>query len=189
MASSDRIDRARVAFDRQQWASALAELRASDRISPLEADDLERLATTSYLLGQDAEAVAAWTRLHHLCVYWQAFDQAARWGFWLSLCHFLAGEPAHGTGWLSRARRLLNDHNRDCAELGYVCVLDGLMAMLGGDSEAAYAASDEALALANRFADSDLLALALLGTGCYRIATAQRRGRAPRRGNGRHCGR
>ncbi|OCK55012.1 LuxR family transcriptional regulator [Bradyrhizobium sp. LMTR 3] len=165
MASSDRINRVRAAFDLQQWTGALAELAASDRISPLEAEDLERLATASYLVGRDAEAVAAWTRLYHLCVERHALDQAARGAFWLSLFHLLAGEPAHGTGWLSRAKRLLNDHGRDCVERGYVLVLDGLMAMLAGDGEAACAASDDALALANRFGDNDLLALALLGKG------------------------
>lgn len=165
MASSDKLDRARAAFDRQQWAGALAELTASDQISPLEADDLERLATASYLVGQDAQAMAAWTRLHHLCVGRHALGAAARWGFWLSLSHLLAGEPAHGTGWLSRAKRLLNDHGRDCVERGYVLVLDGLLAMFGGECETACAACDEAIILANRFADSDLLALALLGKG------------------------
>ena len=98
MASSEGIGRARAAFDRRQWARALAALSACDRISRLGADDLERLATASYLVGQDAEAVAAWTRLHQLCVARHALDRAARWGFWLSLVHFLAGEPAHATG-------------------------------------------------------------------------------------------
>jgi pentatricopeptide repeat protein len=165
MASSDKLDWARTAFDRQQWAGALAALTASDQISPLEADDLERLAVASYLVGQDTQAVAAWTRLHHLCVGRHALSKAARWGFWLSLSHLLAGEPAHGTGWLSRSKRLLNDHGRDCVERGYVLVLDGVVAMFGGECETACAACDEAIALANRFADSDLLALALLGKG------------------------
>ncbi|MGY3622543.1 LuxR C-terminal-related transcriptional regulator [Bradyrhizobium sp. USDA 10063] len=164
MVSSDRIDQVRTAFDRQQAAGGLAEL-SSEQISSLDADDLERLATASYLVGQDSEAVAAWTRLHHLCVDRRALDQAARWAFWISLSHLLGGKPAHGTGWLSRAKRLLNDHAMECVEQGYVLVLDGLMAMLGGDGETACAASDRALALANRFADSDLLALALLGKG------------------------
>ncbi len=170
MVSSDRIDRARAAFDHQQWAGAVVELTASDQIAPLEVDDLERLATAYYLVGQDANAVAAWIRLHHLCADRRNLDQAARWAFWLSLSHFLAGEPAHGSGWLSRAKRLLNDHGRDCVQRGYVLVLDGLMYVLGDDGEAARAASDEAIEAANRFADSDLLALALLIKGQAFIA-------------------
>src|SRR5690606_1591452 len=70
--------------------------------------------------------------------------------------------------------RLLEDHGGDCVELGYLRVLDGLVAMFGGDFDSASAASDEASILARRFDDRDLLALALLGKG--QATTGQGRG-------------
>ena len=58
---ADALDRGRGSFGRHAWADAFTLLSAADRESPLEAEDLERLATAAYLTGRDddgAEFVA-----------------------------------------------------------------------------------------------------------------------------------
>jgi tetratricopeptide (TPR) repeat protein len=165
MAKLDKAGRAREAYAAGQWGKAYAEFAAADRVSPLEAEDLARSAAAAYLLGRDREAVAQWMRAHHGFVDQGRPDLAARIGFWLSLAFLLDGKMARGTGWLARTRRLLDDHRLDCAERGYLAVLEGLVAMGRGDSDAADAAFELAITTARQFSDRDLLALGLVGHG------------------------
>jgi ATP/maltotriose-dependent transcriptional regulator MalT len=157
--------RGREAFVRRQWREAYTQLSAADRAQPLEPADLERFATAAYLTGKDAEATSLWTRAHHQLVDQGKTERAAQWGFWLSLILLLNGETARCTGWLARSQRLLKHQGDNCVELGYGCVVYGLLAMRQGDLEGAADSFDKALALAERFADPDLLALALLSLG------------------------
>jgi len=164
MARPGESEKGREAFAAKQWGEAYARLSAADRAATLGEDDLERLAAAAYLVGHDADALAAWTRLHHACIDGGEGARAARAGFWLSLVLLLAGEHARASGWLSRMQRLLKDHERPCVEQGYIEVLLGLQA-LGGAPGAAGAAFERACACAERFGDRDLLALSLLGRG------------------------
>jgi DNA-binding CsgD family transcriptional regulator len=165
MAIPDKADRGREAYAAGQWGKAYAEFAAADRESPLEAEDLARSATAAYLLGRDRDAVVQWTRAHHGFVDQGRPDLAARFGFWLSLTFLLDGEMARSTGWLARTRRLLDEHRQDCAERGYLAVLEGLVAMGRGDCDAADAAFKQAITAARQFSDRDLLALGLVGHG------------------------
>jgi len=165
MAKPDKAGRGREAYAAGQWGKAYAEFAAADRESPLEAEDLARSAAAAYLLGRDRDAIIQWTRAHHGFVDQRLPDLAARIGFWLSFTFLLDGEMARSTGWLARTRRLLDDHRQDCAERGYLAVLEGLIAMGRGDSDAADAAFKQAITAARQFSDRDLLALGLVGHG------------------------
>jgi DNA-binding CsgD family transcriptional regulator len=140
-------------------------LSAADRESPLEPADLERLAAAAYLVGEDAHAATNWTRAHHDLIDQGDVERAARWGFWLSLYMLLSGEMAQATGWLARSQRLLKDREEACVEEGYGLIVTGLLAMGTGNTESAGASFEQAVALAERFGDPDLLALGLLGLG------------------------
>ena len=68
------------------WTDAYDDLTRADRAAPLEAEDLERLATAAYMLGRDedysrrrssAPIRRTWTRGEGL--------RAARCAFWLGL--------------------------------------------------------------------------------------------------------
>ncbi len=165
MARPGEIERGREALAAGKWGEAYARLSAADRAAGLGADDLERLATAAYLTGHDAEALAAWSRLHHACIDAGETARAARAGFWLAFLLLLAGERARATGWLARTQRLLDAQAGECVEGGYAEALVGLQALFGGDVAAAGAAFDRAFACAGRFGDADLTALALLGRG------------------------
>lgn len=153
----------REAFARRAWRTAYTALAAAEREAVLAPADLDRLATAAYLVGRDAEAAAIWTRAHHGFIDEGEIEHAARLGFLLSLLFLLGGEPAQSTGWLARTRRLLDDRQVLSGEEGYGLVVAGLIALHGGDPDGAAAQFEQAAALAGRFDDRDLLALALLG--------------------------
>jgi DNA-binding CsgD family transcriptional regulator/tetratricopeptide (TPR) repeat protein len=165
MAQTAAIVQGREAFARQKWREAYELLSAADRQSPLKPADLERFATAAYLVGEDTRAATIWTRAHHDLIDQGHVERAARWGFWLSLYMLLAGEMAQATGWLARSQRLLKDREEACVEQGYGLIVTGLLAMGKGNTESASTSFEEAVALAERFGDPDLLALGLLSRG------------------------
>lgn len=165
MAHTDALDQGRSAFAGRQWRAAYTQLSAADRDAPLEPADLERMATAAYLVGQDDDAVTLWSRLHHECVEDGNSQRAVYWGYWLSMIHLVHGAPAQATGWLARAQRLDNARREPDAVQGYGEIIGGLLALGSGDIAGAVAHFGAAVGLADRFHDSDLLALGLLGEG------------------------
>jgi len=165
MAHTDALDEGRSAFARRQWRTAYARLSAADRDASLEPADLERLATAAYLAGHDDHAFRLWARVHHDWLDGGNPERAVYWGYWLSIVQLVHGEPAQATGWLARARRLDGAPHEASAARGYGEVAGGLLAMGSGDIAGAAARFAVAVVLAERFDDSDLLALGLLGQG------------------------
>jgi len=174
MARTRAIDRAREAFARKKWKRAYELMSSADRESALEPADLERLAAAAWLVGEDACATDLWVRAHHHLVEQGEVERAARLGCWLSLQMLLAGEMARASGWLGRSERLLKGRREACPEQGYAEIVTGLLEMGGGDPDSAGARFERAVALAERFADRDLLALGLLGCGQSLIMAGSR---------------
>jgi len=152
--------RGRRAFDRRAWADAFAELSAADREAPLEPEDLERLATASYLVGRDEDSVEVWERAHLELLSRGDALWAARCAGWLVFVLMNGGEFARAGGWLARARRLLDDGQRDCAEQGHLLVPTAFQRAFAGDWPSAYAISAQAAEIGDRFGDIDLVTLA-----------------------------
>ena len=163
--TGSQLKRGRDSFGRRAWGDAYAELSAADREHPLEADDLERLATAAYLIGEDQASAEIWERAHNELAAIQNPTRAARCAFWLALALLHKGEMARGSGWLARAARLLEDAPEDCVERGYLLVPQALQMMAQGDWAAAHDTFEEAEQVGLRFNDPDLVALARLGQG------------------------
>lgn len=164
-------ERAREAFDRRAWGEAYAHLAGTDDGASLGLDDLERLAVAAYLVGRDDESVAAWTRAHLACMAAGDVPRAARCAFWLAFWRLLRGDQAQATGWLGRARRVLDDAAADdCVERGYLLVPDALQHQAAGESATAHDLSEQVIAIAERFGDPDLTAFGRLGRGQALIA-------------------
>jgi DNA-binding CsgD family transcriptional regulator len=157
-------ERGRTAYRQREWAGAYELLSAADRESPLAPDDLERLATTAYLVGRDDAGDDLSARAYRELVHRDP-ARAARHAFWLAIHLLLRGEPARSGGWLARARRVLDEAGRDCVERGYLIVPVGLQHLADGDALAARADFERAVAIGDRFDDPDLMALGRLGTG------------------------
>lgn len=163
----DDLQRGRASFERRAWADAHEALTLADRGGPLGVEDLERLATCAYLLGRDDEHQATLERAHHASLAADDPERAARSAFWSGLHLLLAGEAGRATGWLARAQRLVE--GRDCVERGYLLLPEAESQLAENRADAAYAAVSQAVEIARRRHDGDLLALALHLQGRARL--------------------
>lgn len=154
----EELERGRASYRRRAWAGAYEALSLADRETPLEGEDLERLATSTYLTGRDDEFATVLERAHH--AYLEAGEEvcAARCAFWSGLSLLLRGEVGRATGWLARARRLVK--GRDCVEQGFLLLPVAESQLVEGETEGAYATASEAASVGERFGDDDLAACA-----------------------------
>ena len=164
---ADEVERGRAAFARRAWGEASALLAAA---APSDVDDLERLAVAAQLAGHADESEQAWTRAHLECARLGDADRAVRCAFWLGFALLLRGDVAQGGGWLGRAARMVEEAGPVGAGPGFLLVPAFMEAIGGGDHGRAGALAAEAVEIAQRFADPDLLALGLLCRGEARLA-------------------
>jgi DNA-binding CsgD family transcriptional regulator len=157
----DELERGRESYARRAWKDAYKSLSRADQAAPLEAEDLELLATSAYLLGRDDEYLICLERAHHAYLDGGEALRAVRCAFWVGVNLALRGEMARATGWFGRAQRLLEREERDCVEQGYLLIPFLLGQVATGDWEAAAGTAAEAAEIGERFGDPDLLALAV----------------------------
>ena len=157
--SADR-EQGLAAYGRRAWGEAHAALAAADAATPLDADDLERLASAAYLVGHEDESARAWERAFHARVAEGAPDRAAYCGFWIAFGMLSRGEPARAAGWLARSRRALGPDVPECAALGYLALPDAVARVQSGDATGALAVAADTIALGERCGDTDLVAFA-----------------------------
>ena len=113
------IDDARAAFDSHGWGETYR-LLSGLPVDDLSVEDLDRLATAAYLTGRDEYAFELWARAHRDCAQADEIEQAARFGLRLAQTLGFKGDIARSAGWVERVRRLLDDADIDCVELGYL---------------------------------------------------------------------
>lgn len=154
------LERARQSFAEQAWRDAYARLSAADRVDPLGAGDLELLATAAYMVGRHDEYLGHLERAH--AAHLDAGDamRACRCAFWVGINQAHRGESSLASGWLGRARRLLDAEGGDTVERGYLLLPTVFEHEADGEWDAAASAAGEAAAIGARFGDHDLVALA-----------------------------
>lgn len=161
-AAGDRagdLERGREAYARREFARAFEAFSAADRVEALGGEDLDRLAMTDALLGRDEESNRTFERAHQAHLAAGNAAAAARSAIWLGLRLITEfGEMARGSGWLARARRLLDDGGLDCAERGLLLLPVVREHLEAGRNEAAYSAAAEASRIGERFGEADLVA-------------------------------
>ncbi|HJQ75297.1 MAG TPA: LuxR C-terminal-related transcriptional regulator [Gaiellaceae bacterium] len=171
--TASALERGRAAYAARAWVDAHALLRSADESEQLGAPDLALLATAAYMLGREDEWVAAHERAHHLHLAAGEVEPAVRAGFWIGLSLALRGELGPAGGWFGRAQRLLDDVSVDCVERGFLLIPSGHMLLSSGDPAAARGVGAEAAAVARRFGNGDLFALAVLLEGQAAVFDAQ----------------
>jgi ATP/maltotriose-dependent transcriptional regulator MalT len=161
MPAVDDLERGRACWARGEWRPAYERLARAHRSAPLGAEDLELLATAAYMRGRDPDYLDNLEHAHR--AYLEAGDTACatRTAFWLGMQLMLAGETGRGTGWLGRAQRLLEQRPDDCVERGYLLMPLAFQREATGDLDGAAAIASDAAAVAERFGDRDLFALAV----------------------------
>lgn len=162
MSVVDDLHRAREAYERREWVAAYeALLEVGD--AELAADDFVALATAAFLLGRRNDCVQALQRAHQEALDHGDVLAAVRAAYWLTIVLRKGGEPAIGSGWLSRAQRLLDDLDggEDVVERGYVLDQVAFGHIMQGEIPEALAAAPKVAEYGRRFGDPDLVAMGL----------------------------
>ena len=160
------LEGARTAFATSAWSEAYDLFTAADTKSSLSGEDLHRLATAAYLVGEDTVSTQAWSRAHAASLENGDPIRAARCAFWLAFT--MLDHPhqrAQATGWIARAQRLVDEAKEPCVEEGWLLCAVARQRAASGDPASAYEAFRHATEIALRFADRDLIALSRHGQG------------------------
>ena len=164
---SESLERARESYERRSWSAAYHDLLRADQTAPLEIEDLERLATSSWLIGRDLDFERFHERLYRAHVDAGDFARAARCAFWLGLSLLFRGQVGQSNAWVARAQRLVE--GRECVERGYLLLLIATQQLREGLADTAHATAADATAIGERFGDADLIASARHVQGRTRI--------------------
>lgn len=143
---------------RRAWADAYGSFVCADQMQHLGRDDLEAFGTCAYMSGRDAEFQSILERCHRAHVAAGEPARAARIGFWLALNSLLNGQVGSATGWLTRARRLIE--SCDCVEQGYLLLPVAEQNLVQGKTDDAHTVATNACEIGVRFDDADLTACA-----------------------------
>jgi DNA-binding CsgD family transcriptional regulator len=158
--ATDHLQSGRESYARRAWADAFDALTLADGATPLESDDLERLAVSAFLIGREIDYVTALERAHRACLDAGLWTRAARSAFWIGLCHLFRGEFGPATGWFGRARRTIDRQDGDCAEEGYLLLPLVEQHLAARAADQAWDVAARAAAIGERFMDPDLVACA-----------------------------
>jgi DNA-binding NarL/FixJ family response regulator len=172
MSVVEELHRAREAYERREWVAtyrALSDLDEAD----LKPDDLMALATTAYLLGRRNDSVQALQRAYQANLARGATLGAVRAACALTLVLWTGGEVAVGSGWKSRAERLLDEVEEDSVERGHVCDVALIGHVLKGEFAEAFATAPKITDYGRRYGDPDLLALGMHAEGRMMIYSGQ----------------
>jgi DNA-binding NarL/FixJ family response regulator len=163
------VDDARRHFADADWESAREVFAAALREDPDDPDALDGLGQSLWWLGARDEAIA--TRREAYLAYRRLGDSrnAGRVATYIAAEERIAGRTASSSGWLARARRLL-DGIGVCSEAGWLEVEE---AKAAPDAVATEEHARVALAVAHELGDNDVECLALSHLG--RAAIAQGR--------------
>ena len=152
--------RGRGCYDRGDWNDAFEALKAADGQGALEPEDLQRLAWSAGLTARDEDMLATQERVYHA---WLAVGEqltAARSAFWLGFRLQARGETSRASGWLSRSQRLVELHEQDCVEQGYLLLPAAQRLLSSGEFIEAHDCAAKAARIGERFSEADLIAFA-----------------------------
>src|SRR5690349_4748278 len=154
---SEALLRGRAHYERRQWKDAFEALTLADQSTPLEADDLDRLAWSAGLSAHDDAMLTANERVYHARLEAGQSLMAARAAFWLGFRLLARGEPARASGWLGRAERLVQQHPQDCVEEGYLMLPASQRHLSAGETVEAQKCAARAVEIGERFGERDLI--------------------------------
>jgi DNA-binding NarL/FixJ family response regulator len=169
MASSTSVDRGREDFAARRWQAAIGHLTDADREDGLCAEDLERLAIATLLIGRTLDGVDLLTRAHERFLGDGDLVAAARCAGWIGMQLLLLDEQARSGGWFARAQRLVQELSEPCSIEGFLLIPAALGALYGGDAETGAGLFGRAAQIGERFHDSDLIGLGRMGVGQAQI--------------------
>jgi DNA-binding CsgD family transcriptional regulator len=159
------LEHGRASYAALAWRDAFEWLSRADEADELAPGDLELLARAAYMLGRDNDYQRGLERAHYGWLDTGDAPRAARCAWWIGLSLMLRGEDAPAAGWFARGERLLDREQHDCVEHGYLRLADVDRHFLEHEFQEACDACAEAIEIGQRFADPDLVAMAVMEQG------------------------
>lgn len=158
------------------WPRAYELLSRARAARSLPPEDLDALSDAAWWLGRFDECLEAGEAAYRGHLRAERPRDAARIALDLAIPLLLRGDEAMGSGWLERARRLLDDLPEG-PEHGYVRYLVAVEGGLhGGDPDSVVRAAREVRGIGRRHDDPNLVAGGLLGEGRALLRLGQERG-------------
>jgi DNA-binding CsgD family transcriptional regulator len=154
----DELERGREAYENRAWLDAYDALSRADAASPLEAADIELLATSAALVGERDAHLSLLERLHKLRLEAGDMERATKAAVVLGMNLAVVGEVGPAMGWFGRAERLVAQVTGDSVVPGYLLLPVAVQRMSANDAEGAHRAASEAASIATRFDEPDLFA-------------------------------
>jgi tetratricopeptide (TPR) repeat protein len=155
---TDLLGAAHKALERHDWVAARNGFNAARRQVELGAEDLAALGDAAWWLGEVDEALASFEAAYRLFLQGNQPRRAAINAIGLAVSLFLRGQAQLGSGWMSRAQRLLRDEPEG-VEHGYLVYLDLEGALDQGDLNAVIEGAQRAREMGRRFNDPNLVAM------------------------------
>jgi DNA-binding CsgD family transcriptional regulator len=157
---------ARAAYARRDWVAARDGYAAARAGAELPPEDLAALSDAAWWTGDVSTSLDAAEEAYRRCLHGEERTRAAMNALEIAYTLFLRGDDVEGSGWLSRARRLL-DGLIDDAAYGYLAYVgfEGVLADDAADPDAIAAAARTVQGYGGRFGDVTLTVLGTMGEG------------------------
>ena len=153
------------AFDRHEWKEAFEALSLADAAGSLGPEQLERMAEAAWWIAKVDECIKTRERVYALYLENGDLHSAARVAIAVAEDYFHKLARSVGQGWLRRAERHLKDLP-ESIEHGWMARTRAMMALEDDrNPEAAWTFAGQALEIAKRQGDRDLLTLSLQDRG------------------------
>lgn len=169
---AELLAEARASYARRDWPDAYRGLSRARQRGSLVADDLHALADAAWWLGMIKETLTISEECHQHFLDEGRPLKAAMNALEIGFAWMLRGEVAIGSGWVSRARRILEEQP-DCVEQGFLIWLDTDGALETGDLESALVGARQIQEIGHRFDSSTLISLGLVVEGMVAIRGGQ----------------
>jgi DNA-binding NarL/FixJ family response regulator len=162
---NDLVTTAREAYERRDWSGAREAFGAARELGELSATDLDSLGDAAWWLGRVDESLNAYEEAYRRYLHGDEPRQAATAAIGIAVNLYLRGEDVLGSGWMSRAQRLLDDQP-ESAEHGYALyLLEVEGALEGPDLDTVIAKARRVQDIGRRHSDPNLIAAGILGEG------------------------
>lgn len=161
------LELARELYRKHKWTQSFDQyLRVyGNKNTHFESSDIKCLAITAYLIGKDDISSEIWSRAFKKYLDQSNTEQAARCAFWLGFQWMMKGQHARGSGWINRARRLLEDRSPEGASWGFLQLPQALRCLGEENNKEAYELFTHAEELGIHYRNPELKTLACMGRG------------------------
>lgn len=159
------LEAARDAYGRRDWPNARDRFNAARQYGVLSADDVYALADSAWWLGLVDESLNAYEEAYRLYLHGAQPRRAAMSAVEVAVSLFLRGDDVIGSGWITRARRLLRDEPPGIEHAWMVYFLEVEAELDGADVDEVIAKARQVQDIGRRFTDPSLVALGVVGEG------------------------